>query len=308
MSLYRLVEWAMTGSSRKSEREVNRLANDVIGAPDFKAADLLGFNAHQEYKRFDVSEHSKGGPFSGDDWQEKPVEISIPTGIRDARGNGHKFTISSLYHRSLLQVIKTALKDTTARYFHLSPFKRFWITPSGTEERCFDEVYTSDVFLEANETLQQQPNEPGCKLEKVVLGLMFWSDSTHLASFGNAKAWPIYLYLANISKYFRGKPTFGASHHVAYIPAVSVQVNFAIVLTWCPQLPDCISDFLSGLSQSDVLLTHCRRELMQKVWDLLLDDEFIEAYEHGFVLTCLDGIARRFFPRIFTYSADYPEK
>ncbi|RDB22554.1 hypothetical protein Hypma_009968 [Hypsizygus marmoreus] len=33
-----------------------------------------------------------------------------------------------------------------------------------------------------------------------------------------------------------------------------------------------------------------------------------EAYHHGLVVTCLDGITRRFYPRIFTYSADYPEK
>jgi hypothetical protein len=47
---------------------------------------------------------------------------------------------------------------------------------------------------------------------------------------------------------------------------------------------------------------------MQKVWDILLDGEFMEAYVHGFLMTCLDGITRRFYPRIFTYSADYPEK
>ena len=43
-------------------------------------------------------------------------------------------------------------------------------------------------------------------------------------------------------------------------------------------------------------------------WDILLDDEFIEAWVHGIVIKCCDGIARRFYPRIFTYSADYLEK
>ena len=56
------------------------------------------------------------------------------------------------------------------------------------------------------------------------------------------------------------------------------------------------------------LLTHCRRELMHQVWRLLLDDEFMAAYKHGIVLRCPDGISRRVYPRIFTYSADYPEK
>ena len=41
---------------------------------------------------------------------------------------------------------------------------------------------------------------------------------------------------------------------------------------------------------------------------MLLDDEFVEAYHHGIVCHCVDGIDRRLYPRIFTYSADYPEK
>ena len=40
----------------------------------------------------------------------------------------------------------------------------------------------------------------------------------------------------------------------------------------------------------------------------LLDSEFVQAWEHGVVIKCGDGVLRRFYPRIFTYSADYPEK
>jgi len=47
---------------------------------------------------------------------------------------------------------------------------------------------------------------------------------------------------------------------------------------------------------------------MHQVWSILLDDEFLEAYQHGIVLKCADGILRRVYPRIFTYSADYQEK
>ena len=56
------------------------------------------------------------------------------------------------------------------------------------------------------------------------------------------------------------------------------------------------------------LMTHCRREVMHAQWAILLDDEFLEAYKHGIVVKCCDGITRRFYPRILTYSADYPEK
>lgn len=56
------------------------------------------------------------------------------------------------------------------------------------------------------------------------------------------------------------------------------------------------------------MLAHLRRELMHEVWGKLLDDEFVHAWEHGKVIKCADGITRRVYPRIATYSADYPEK
>jgi hypothetical protein len=43
-------------------------------------------------------------------------------------------------------------------------------------------------------------------------------------------------------------------------------------------------------------------------WAIILDDEFLEAYEHGMAIACCDSLWRRFYPRIFTYSADYREK
>ncbi len=44
---------------------------------------------------------------------------------------------------------------------------------------------------------------------------------------------------------------------------------------------------------------------MQAVWRKLLSDpEFLHAYQHGMVITCGDGVVRRVYPRIFTYSAD----
>lgn len=55
-------------------------------------------------------------------------------------------------------------------------------------------------------------------------------------------------------------------------------------------------------------MTHCQRELLHAQWGVLLDEELLDAYEHGIVIMCGDGVERRFYPRIFTYSADYPEK
>ena len=77
------------------------------------------------------------------------------------------------------------------------------------------------------------------------------------------------------------------------------------------KLPDNFQDRyieVFGQPASANTITHLKRELLHKVWDLLLDPQFLHAYEHGIVLKCADGITRRIFPRFFTYSADYPEK
>jgi hypothetical protein len=55
-------------------------------------------------------------------------------------------------------------------------------------------------------------------------------------------------------------------------------------------------------------MAHCARELFHAQWKVILDDEFLHAWKHGIVIRCADSITRRFYPRIFTYSADYPEK
>jgi hypothetical protein len=221
MSIYLLMEWMNTGGNQKSIGKVDRLAKDVLGSKDFQLEDIADFSAHKENKQFDLSEQrDAGSPFLGDGWIEKDVRITVPTGQKDSEGLGLPFTIPGLHLRSLCNVMKSALADITSRRFHLSPFKRFWKSPSCAEVRCYDEPYTSDDWIKAHDDLQKQPNEPGCKLEKVILGLMFWSDSTHLTSFGTAKVWPLYLYFANLSKYVRCKPSSGASHHVAYIPSV----------------------------------------------------------------------------------------
>ena len=225
MSIYRLMHWFNSGSHKKSAGETERLVREVICAEDFNTQDLAGFTIHSQNKILGASE--KQTPYGGDDWMESAVEIRLPTGVKRSESEGESFTVPGLHHRSLLSVLKSAIVDPcTASRLHFSPFKRFWVKPSGLKVRCIDEVYTSDAHIDAHNELQKQPNEPGCTLEKIILVLMFWSDSTQLANFGTAKVWPLYLFLGNLSKYFCSKPGSGACHHVAYIPSVSPTIRF----------------------------------------------------------------------------------
>ena len=65
---------------------------------------------------------------------------------------------------------------------------------------------------------------------------------------------------------------------------------------------------LLGKKNNKDLLTHCKRELVHTIWRILLDEDFVEAYKNGTVVWCFDGVTWRVYPRIFTYSADYPKK
>src|SRR5215471_5436535 len=78
------------------------------------------------------------------------------------------------------------------------------------------------------------------------------------------------------------------------------------------KLPDAFRAFAAerygGKGPKSAFWAHCHREAYHAQWAIILDNEFLEAYVHGIVIECLDGIRRRFYPRIFTYSADYKEK
>jgi hypothetical protein len=59
---------------------------------------------------------------------------------------------------------------------------------------------------------------------------------------------------------------------------------------------------------TDEVHTFCKHELVQVIWKLLLDEDFVYTYKHGMVICCADGITCCVFPQFFSYSADYLEK
>ncbi|KAG1717967.1 hypothetical protein EDB19DRAFT_1651785 [Suillus lakei] len=227
MSIWRLMSWKMTSNSGlTSETQVTRLVRDVLKAKDFSLDDVPDdFNAHTETMRFDASEATldPNDIFQRDGWTESAAEILVPTREKNADGNGQPFSVPGFHHRPLVAVIHAAFSEASSRWFHLTPFKRFWKSPlTGREQRLYDELYTSDAWNKAHDELQKQKRDDGCKLEWVIAGLMFWSDATHLTQFGNASAWPVYLFFGNQSKYARACPTTNACHPIAFIPSVSL--------------------------------------------------------------------------------------
>ena len=40
---------------------------------------------------------------------------------------------------------------------------------------------------------------------------------------------------------------------------------------------------------NDSFFVHCHRELFQEQWKVLLDAQFVDAYEHGIVIKCCNN-------------------
>jgi hypothetical protein len=240
MGIWRLMTWMMTGNRQKSEAEVTCLVHEVIQSDNFDHHHFDGFNARTQMKHFDKSEdvadeHNAG--LKQDGWKESSVDISVPTRERNPDGNGQNFTISGLFHCTLTDVIHAVFTETAAKWFHLTPFRRIWRSPITGQEQClYDELYTSDAWIRAHDELQKQRQDGGCNLERIIAGLMFWSDATHLAQFGNASAWPVYLFFGNQSKYAQATPNSGPCHPIAFIPTISliygiVPFKFSLMFT-----------------------------------------------------------------------------
>lgn len=297
-TVFRLMNWFYGGSNMKSLAELDLLVKEVLLADDFDKKHLEGFSTARELGRLDKYMDTPD-LHPQDGWKESSVKVRLPAEkVRHgAEDDAPEFEVCGVYHRSIVEVIKSTFQEPLAKTFHFTPFKLYWkSSPAEPPQRVISELYNSDAMLNEHQKIQAQPREPGCTLETAIAAMMLWSDSTHLANFGTASLWPIYAFFGNQSKYPRGMPTSFSAHHLAYIPS----------------LPDTIQDVYAavfdGMNASANTLTHLKRELIHAIWELLLDEEFMHAYEHGIVVECADGILRRLFPRFFTYSADYPEK
>ncbi|KAG8729295.1 hypothetical protein FRC10_004102 [Ceratobasidium sp. 414] len=182
--------------------------------------------------------------------------------------------VSGYRARSLTDLMKKTFSSNDLNEdFHYVPFEHCWKPPgtSGPAQKLMGEMYTSPVMIKAHREVQNLNID--CDLPRCVAGFMFASDGMQFAQFSHVKGWPILCSFGN--------------------------------------LPDEVNEQITKMHKkppTDALITHLRCELMHAVWVALLDDEFIEAWRTGVVIDCADGVRRRVFPRILTYSADYPEK
>jgi hypothetical protein len=162
MTTYRLMSWMNSGSNKKSETEVARLVKEVMLADDFDLKHLEDFSVKRSLRELDNDPNKNKFEFP-DDWAQADVTISIPTKSKD---DTRFFSVPGFHFRPLVEVIRSAFADVQANAFHLSPFKCMWKDPlDNHKERVFNELYTSDSWLDVQDELQKLPREPECTLE-----------------------------------------------------------------------------------------------------------------------------------------------
>lgn len=210
----------------------------------FKTQDLAGVDFAAIEKELASDNQS---PWGGNGWRRSTILVEVPTGkkstaasrrtaanarSRNQRHNEvdpdadpfpvYKVPIHDVRTRSLTQTMLESIQDRSKSMdFHWYGHKEVWQPPyrDASPEQVWGELYTSDVFLSAERHLidtHRDSSQP-C----VIAAFMIWSDSTHLAQFGQAKAWPISAYFGNQSKYTRCKPTTRSAQVVGYVPPVS---------------------------------------------------------------------------------------
>ncbi len=223
-----LGEWYWNGGLHKSKEGFRNLV-DIICDQSFISADIRDVPWESVNKHLGESTESGDSWFDQPDagWKETTIILPIPFPQSALDSGLHPYTFPPFRHRSIVSVLKEKMASThDFPHFHLEPYELRWqrkveqVGPNPEPIRVHGELYTSPAFLEAHEEIQALPAEPGCSLPRVLIGLMFGSDSTHLTSFGNASLWPCYMYFGNESKYRRCKPNCNLCNHMAYFHKV----------------------------------------------------------------------------------------
>jgi hypothetical protein len=115
-----MVNWQNTGSSSKSNNEINCLVHKVILHTEFRIDQLKTFNTAQENQKADLA-NAKSPLLQT--FQHADIHISIPLGNKDIAPR--LVSISGLYFHKLTALIKEAFESPLSSKFHFTPFQMY---------------------------------------------------------------------------------------------------------------------------------------------------------------------------------------
>ena len=236
-NLWHLGDWYWNQGMQKSKKSFTNLLN-IIGSTDFKPEDV----SHTNWAAIDckldsqkASEQQDSAGWMDNGWECRNIIIYVPFSCCCENPGPKDYTILRFYQHSLISVIREQLIDPICcSHFHFEPYSLWWQPPHRTcSIEVHGELFTSQVFIEAHQKLQDSPPEANCSLPWCIVTLMFWSDTMQLTSFGEAKLWPLYMYFRNKSKYDCAQPTLHHCAHVTYFQMVSIFVHSYNINSWC---------------------------------------------------------------------------
>ena len=114
------MNWKDSGTSMKSDAEVNHLVNDVLLDPNFKLEDLQGFNVVRENQQSNAAEMKS--PFF-DSFQMADIDIEVPSGT--SRIPPGTFSVPGLVYRKLTAIIQASFLSPLASHFHFLCYVEF---------------------------------------------------------------------------------------------------------------------------------------------------------------------------------------
>ncbi|KAI0739731.1 hypothetical protein C8Q80DRAFT_1274766 [Daedaleopsis nitida] len=293
VSQFRLTDHYYSCSDTHSQDNFDDMIH-VITSNGFDPNDLQGFNTCKAEQLLD-SYWPVDGVFSGGDgWVKGAVNVPLPKTFSKHKNGaasmdkyhwiGHHLFWDPSRAGANLPVPESA-PTSSGMHSSTGPQFSFNSTPPPDPICVFTDCYNLDAHLAEEAELRKKERIQGdvSTVEYVILPLLFWSDATALSNFGTASLWPIYVYFGNLLKYICGRPTEFAVQHSTYIPA----------------LDDAFKEFYKGIYSkypTEDVQHFCKRALFTQIWLLLLDDDFINAYKNGILLTCGNRVVRRVFP------------
>ena len=259
-SSFLLGHWYWNGGVQKSQEDFKGLV-DIVSGPRFLPEEIQNVNWKVINTQLGQEELDQEEEWSDIDagWQRSSVTLLAPFHRRTANPGPKSQQVSDFYHRSVVSILREKLSNEDEfQHFHLEPYELLWQTASMEHPiRVQGELYSSPAFIEAHKELQSAAAEPGCALQRVVVGLMYASDVTHLTLFGTAKLWPLYVYFGNFSKYHRCKVSSNLCEEVAYFQQVNKILFFCFsYLTLLSSFQPILNILQPPILAKEVSVTH----------------------------------------------------
>lgn len=232
-SYFEAIKAFCLGPSSKSIEGMDTIMR-LISSGKVVPEEVQGFRAATELRRLD--KFGAESPIAGGPWRTSSVRIKMPCAKANGpsfskEGDAPEFEISGIRYRSLVDLLTSKLQDpASSTSFVHTPFSEWWCPPGSTTPiRIYGEAYSSDIAIQLYEEIKGiPPPADSPPVESAIVLLILGSDATHLANFGTASLWPIYVFFGNMSKYDSSKPTEFAACHLAYLPKVQ-HIHYAAV-------------------------------------------------------------------------------